>query len=48
MRKLLLRFPVERKGASNPYTSLNGHMFSRLIHPEDWLCAFLRTNVRNF
>jgi hypothetical protein len=21
---------VERKGASNPYTSLNGHMFSRL------------------
>jgi hypothetical protein len=21
---------IERKGASNPYTSLNGHMFSRL------------------
>ena len=22
---------VERKGAANPYTSLNGHMFSQLL-----------------
>jgi TfoX/Sxy family transcriptional regulator of competence genes len=33
--KLVTTLPgVERKGAANPYTSLNGHMFSLLLGPE--------------
>jgi len=33
--KLVATLPeVERKGAANPYTSLNGHMFSLLLGPE--------------
>jgi len=32
--KLIARHPgIERKGAANPYTSLNGHMFSLLLGP---------------
>jgi len=32
--KLIATFPeIERKGAANPYTSLNGHMFSLLLGP---------------
>jgi hypothetical protein len=36
---------VERKGASNPYTSLNGHMFSRL-DPSGRLSLRLPPNER--
>jgi len=33
--KLIATIPaVERKGADNPYTSLNGNMFSLLLSPE--------------
>src|SRR5215467_8637010 len=33
--KLLARHPeIERKGADNPYTSLNGNMFSLLLSPQ--------------
>jgi hypothetical protein len=33
--KLLTAHPdIERKGADNPYTSLNGNMFSLLLSPE--------------
>src|SRR5215472_13374557 len=33
--KLLVRHPeIERKGANNPYTALNGNMFSLLLSPE--------------
>jgi hypothetical protein len=33
--KLIATHPeIERKGAANPYTSLNGHMFSLLLGPE--------------
>jgi hypothetical protein len=32
--KLIATHPeIERKGAANPYTSLNGHMFSLLLGP---------------
>jgi hypothetical protein len=33
--KLIATHPeIERKGAANPYTSLNGHMFSLLLGPK--------------
>jgi TfoX/Sxy family transcriptional regulator of competence genes len=33
--KLIATMPeIERKGAANPYTSLNGHMFSLLLGPK--------------
>jgi hypothetical protein len=34
--KLIATHPeIERKGAANPYTSLNGHMFSLLLGPSE-------------
>jgi TfoX/Sxy family transcriptional regulator of competence genes len=36
---------VERKGATMPYTSLNGHMFS-LLTREGWLALRLPSDVR--
>jgi len=36
--ELVSNFDVERKGAKNPYTSKNGHMFSFLIK-DDWRLA---------
>ena len=36
---------VERKGATMPYTSLNGHMFS-LLTREGWLAIRLPSDVR--
>src|SRR5258706_16065310 len=36
---------VERKGATMPYTSLNGHMFS-LLTREGWLALRLQSEVR--
>ena len=43
---------VERKGADNPYTSLNGNMFSLLLSPEGRLALRLpnpgaRSSSRN-
>ena len=32
-RLIATRPEIERKGAANPYTSLNGHMFSLLLGP---------------
>src|SRR2546425_12372310 len=40
--KLLATIPeIERKGADNPYTSLNGNMFSLLLSPEGRLALRL-------
>ncbi len=40
--KLVATLPgVERKGADNPYTSLNGNMFSLLLSPEGRLALRL-------
>ena len=36
--ELVNQFDLERKGAKNPYTSKNGHMFSFLIK-DDWRLA---------
>src|SRR5207245_4280851 len=36
---------VERKGATMPYTSLNGHMFS-LLTRDGWLAIRLPSDVR--
>ena len=36
---------VERKGATMPYTSLNGHMFS-LLTKEGWLALRLPSDAR--
>jgi len=44
--KLVATLPgVERKGEANPYTSLNGHMFSYL-HPSGDLALRLPEDVR--
>lgn len=37
---------VERKGAANPYTSLNGHMFSLLLGPEGRMALRLPEDER--
>jgi TfoX/Sxy family transcriptional regulator of competence genes len=37
---------VERKGATMPYTSLNGHMFS-LLTRESWLALRLPSDARD-
>ena len=37
---------VERKGAANPYTSLNGNMFSLLLGPEGRMALRLPTAAR--
>jgi TfoX/Sxy family transcriptional regulator of competence genes len=40
--KLLATIPeIERKGADNPYTSVNGNMFSLLLSPEGRLALRL-------
>ena len=45
--KLLATIPeIERKGADNPYTSLNGNMFSLLLSPEGRLALRLPPEAR--
>ena len=45
--KLVATFPgVERKGADNPYTSLNGNMFTLLLSPEGRLALRLPKEER--
>jgi TfoX/Sxy family transcriptional regulator of competence genes len=45
--KLLATQPeIERKGADNPYTSLNGNMFSLLLSPEGRLALRLPQDDR--
>lgn len=45
--KILAAYPeVERKGADNPYTSLNGNMFSLLLSPEGRLALRLPEGER--
>ena len=43
--KLIATHPqIERRGAANPYTSLNGHMFTLWANRERWPSGFLKTN----
>jgi TfoX/Sxy family transcriptional regulator of competence genes len=45
--KLLATHPeIERKGADNPYTALNGNMFSLLLSPEGRLALRLPQDER--
>jgi len=45
--KLLSAVPeIERKGADNPYTSLNGNMFSLLLSPEGRMALRLSEEER--
>jgi TfoX/Sxy family transcriptional regulator of competence genes len=45
--KLLAAIPeVERKGADNPYTAVNGNMFSLLLSPEGRLALRLPADER--
>jgi TfoX/Sxy family transcriptional regulator of competence genes len=45
--KLVATLPgIERKGADNPYTSLNGNMFSLLLSPEGRLALRLPEDER--
>jgi TfoX/Sxy family transcriptional regulator of competence genes len=45
--KLLARHPeIERKGADNPYTALNGNMFSLLLSPEGRMALRLAQDER--
>jgi len=45
--KLIATLPgVERKGADNPYTALNGNMFSLLLSPEGRLALRLPKDER--
>jgi hypothetical protein len=45
--KLITTLPeVERKGAANPYTSLNGHMFSLLLGPSGRMALRLPEDER--
>jgi hypothetical protein len=45
--KLIATHPeIERKGAANPYTSLNGHMFSLLLGPEGVMALRLPEDER--
>ena len=45
--KLVAALPgVERKGADNPYTSLNGNMFSLLLSPDGRLALRLPKDER--
>lgn len=37
---------IERKGATVPYTSINGHMFSYLSKGGNWRCGCLRKTAR--
>ncbi len=45
--KLIATHPeIERKGAANPYTSLNGNMFSLLLGPEGVMALRLPEDER--
>jgi hypothetical protein len=45
--KLIATLPeIERKGAANPYTSLNGHMFSLLLGPKGVMALRLPDDER--
>jgi hypothetical protein len=46
--KLIATMPeIERKGAANPYTSHNGHMFSLLLGPRArWRCGFQKMSAK--
>ena len=45
--KLIATHPeIERKGAANPYTSLNGHMFSLLLGPSGVMALRLPEDER--
>jgi TfoX/Sxy family transcriptional regulator of competence genes len=45
--KLLATIPeIERKGADNPYTSVNGNMFSLLLSPEGRMALRLPEDER--
>ena len=45
--KLIATLPeIERKGAANPYTSLNGHMFSLLLGPKGVMALRLPEDER--
>ncbi len=45
--KLLAKIPgIERNGADNPYTSLNGNMFSLLLSPTGRMALRLSTDER--
>lgn len=45
--KLIATIPaIERKGAANPYTSLNGHMFSLLLGPQGVMALRLPEDER--
>jgi hypothetical protein len=45
--KLIATIPeIERKGDANPYTSLNGNMFT-LLHQSGWRSACPKTSARN-
>jgi hypothetical protein len=45
--KLIATYPeIERKGAANPYTSLNGHMFSLLLGPSGVMALRLPQDER--
>jgi len=47
MKKLVATLPgVERKGADNPYTALNGNMSSQLLSPEGRLALRLPKDER--
>jgi hypothetical protein len=46
--KLIATHPeIERKGAANPYTSLNGHMFSLQLGPKGVMALRLPENERD-
>jgi hypothetical protein len=45
--KLLAAYPeIERKGADNPYSSLNGNMFSLLLSPQGRMALRLPQDAR--
>ena len=45
--KLIATHPeIERKGAANPYTSVNGHMFSLLLGPKGVMALRLPDDER--
>lgn len=45
--KLVAAYPeIERKGADNPYTSLNGNMFSLLLSPQGRMALRLPAEER--
>jgi len=46
--KLIATVPeIERKGAANPYTSLNGHMFCCWGQKGEWLSGCRKASAKN-